>query len=532
MGDSLKPIMYIELTREKFIAMLLIVTVLASGSAFFVLANNAWNLLPGAGHAIARSESGCLYWLFYGSSATEALSTPAGNALSVPVLAYHGEDATSEMPLSVFVEHMRALKADGWRTITMKQYDAWAQGEIQLPDKSFLLTFDDGRKDTYYQFDPVLEDMEFHGVMFVITGLSFPDDGKRSSFYLNETELTRMIASGRWELESHGHADHGTFAVQTTTDLTQSASTTTGHYLTNLFWNTEANRFETSAEFRARVRNDQIVSKRLLEDTFGITVDAFAYPFNDFGQNTVNFPGSKNMLDSVVPKVYTYAFYQTWRQNGDTFNYPRTNNGPGTTAYMEKRVEPPSTWSGKDLIDVLDDGRAKPMPYQSSTFGTEWVETWGDATVTSSGVVLFALPTTSGASAFLNGSGWWGDYYFAATVLWQKSRSVSLIARNLDDRHYAYCDFTPTQVLIKRHTEDGAQTTLTRASATLSTEGTVSLGVGVSGNRMTCYENGTPIVSAVVSMPTRGGIGIEVWDKTPGTARSTVTSVSVTHARE
>src|SRR5262249_2396162 len=161
---------------------------------------------------------------------------PEGDARSIPVLLYHGEGATSNMPTSVFVEQMRALKADGWHTITMQQFDAWERGRLQLPDKSFLLTFDDGRKDTYYQTDPVLRDLGFHAVMFVITGFSMPADNKDSNFYLNKTELADMAASGRWELESHGNLDHASYLVQSTTDLSQAASSTQGHYLSDKFW--------------------------------------------------------------------------------------------------------------------------------------------------------------------------------------------------------------------------------------------------------------------------------------------------------
>ncbi len=523
--------MYIELSRQKMLMLIGIACALLVSILVFLFVNGAWALVAHAEEKIAMSESQFWYWLFYqlpDGNAVSATSVPSGDARSIPVLLYHGEGATSDMPTSVFVDQMRALRAAGWRTITMEQFDAWERGQIQLPDKSFLLTFDDGRKDTYYQADPVLKDTGFQAVMFVITGFSLPSGGKQSDFYLNRTELADMVSSGRWELESHGNADHATYAVQSTTDLSQTASTTQGHFLSNKFWDTSGDRFETNAEFAARVEADMRASKETLESDFGGTVIAFAYPFNDYGQGTVNFPGSVATLDRIIPSIYAYTFYQTWSQNGDTFNYPLANNGPGTSAYMKKRIEPQASWSGQDLLSILDAASAKPLPYASASFGPEWVGTWGLAANTPEGLALAAKTQTSGAAAFLNGSGWWTNYYVDAIVNWQSGSNVSLLARNMNDVAYVACAFSATSVSIEQHFE-GGQREIAAAHASLAVPSLrVDLGMAVSGSNVTCYENGKAVVGgSAPDMGTQGGIGIEIWDKTDGVARATVKKVSV-----
>jgi peptidoglycan/xylan/chitin deacetylase (PgdA/CDA1 family) len=524
--------MLIELSREKIKTLFGLAMIITGGLIIFILSNGIWNFVPHTANFLARAESQLMYNLLYKWPNGSALYADAGvpvasaSAHSIPVLLYHGEGGTSGMPTVVFVDQMRSLKEDGWRTITLAQFDDFMKNGTPLPDKSFLLTFDDGRKDTFYQSDPILKDLGFNAIMYVITGFSLPADGKQPAFYLSQSELQYMVQSGRWDLESHGDQDHRVFHVQSTTDLSQEASTTDGHFMSNKFWVNDANRFETDNEFAARVQDDLKKSKNILEKTFGIHVISYAYPFNDFGQDSVNFPGSQKIDDAIVPNIYGYAFYQTWPGNGDTFNYAKTNNGPGSLPYMIKRIEPAGTWSGKDLLDKLQAGRGKSLPYQSTTFGSEWTDAWGSIS-TGTPMLLKALPTTSGAAAYLNGSNWWHDYIFSATVDHISGNDVALMARNTDDKNYLACTFSASGVMIEDHGE-GTQVVLARSGASWgASEKQMHLGIGVRANQITCYVNNQPVVSTISESDPIGGIGLEVWDRSNGNAQSAITSVTV-----
>ena len=504
-------------------------SVLALLGALFLIGALVWSFSPFLDAYALRSKSEFLYSLFYKLplGPVEATST-TGVARSIPVLLYHGEGSDSDLPTSVFVQQMRALKADGWQTITLEQFDQWEKGKLTLPDKSFLLTFDDGRKDTYYNADPVLEDVGYNAVMFVITGFSLPSSGAKSDFYLNQTELTAMQESGRWELESHGDQDHRQYSIQSTTDLTHKATTLNdGHFLSNKFWETSADRFETDAEFTQRIRSDLTTSKQILENDFNSSVIAYAYPFNDFGEDTVNFPGSEAIVDSVVPSIYSYAFYQTWDQNGDTFNYPETGNGPDSETYMVKRIEPDASWSGQDLITALDEGRAKDIPYTSSSFADDWVTTWGSV-ARGQALTLTAASTTSGASTFLNGSNGWTNYLFTVQFTRTPGTSLSLLARNTNDRDYVRCAFSDGSVDIETNLND-EERVVAHASGYDFEELQGSVGVGIYGSQVVCYVGATPIVSAYVAggVLSKGGIGISIWNKNIAAARATVSHVSV-----
>lgn len=519
-----KPEVVIDLVRIRHV---FIVCAILLFGGLFSIGSAAWFALPEVISFYEREKSTLTYDLFYRSPLylPAAVAAEVPQAVSVPVLLYHGEGNASNMPLGTFVKQLRALKENGWQTVTLTQFESYVRGETTLPDKSFLLTFDDGRVDTYYGADPVLEDLDYNAVMFVITGYSLPQNGVKPGFYLSEAELRNMARSGRWEIESHGDMDHGTYAVQSTLDPSADATTVNGHYISDKFWENDASRFETDAEFKTRVTNDLSKSKQLLEKAFGKTVTAYAYPFNDFGEDTINFPGSTQILDDIVPTLYEYAFYQTWNGNGDTFNYPRINNGPGNTAYMVKRIEPTASWSGDDLIRTLNEGHVKELPYRVENFSGDWVPAWGTVT-DGSDLVLRSSVNTTGAEALLNGSGTWKDYLFSAGFSRDAGTSISLIARNLDNENNVVCAFSNTLIDLQAHVR-GEQRVLVRTSHRTDVAGTI--GMRVSGNSVSCLLNGAVMASGQMpaSVPRQGGIGVQTWSKSPGSAKGELLSARV-----
>lgn len=264
-----------------------------------------------------------------------------GDATTVPVLTYHGIVENPDghnVTLHRFEEQLFALKRAGYTTVSLKEFDAFRRGETELPDKSFLLTFDDGRKDSYYPVDPLLKALDYNAVMFVITRHGLDDE---SPYYLSRRELARMLKSDRWEIASHGKNDHDFYPID--------AEGNEGHFLSNRLWLEGEQRLETLEEFRTRINQDLLASKQDLEASFGIEITGYAYPFGDYGQDTVNFPGAARIIAEVVESIYPLAFYQVW--DGDV------GNGPGLSAFMVKRISVKPAWRGSDLVGILSRGK-------------------------------------------------------------------------------------------------------------------------------------------------------------------------------
>lgn len=99
----------------------------------------------------------------------------------IAVLNYHffyadGENCDESICLNVtkFREHLQYLKDNGFKTLTMNEFTKWMYGEIDLPDKSVLITVDDGAMGTGAhngnKLIPLLEEYKMHATLFLVTG--------------------------------------------------------------------------------------------------------------------------------------------------------------------------------------------------------------------------------------------------------------------------------------------------------------------------------------------------------------------------
>ncbi|MDA8355789.1 MAG: polysaccharide deacetylase family protein [Actinomycetota bacterium] len=128
---------------------------------------------------------------------------------AVPVLCYHGVGAlpaSSQLNVSrtLFAQTMLALHIGGFHTLTLRQYVAWysawrSGGSYHLPTKPILLTFDDGRSDSYRAVDMTLRRYKFHAVEFVVPGWV----RAHPAWELQWTTMRSMDSSGVWTVQEH-----------------------------------------------------------------------------------------------------------------------------------------------------------------------------------------------------------------------------------------------------------------------------------------------------------------------------------------
>ncbi len=525
--------MFYDLTSKKVAPLSSLVVVLLIAVALFSYSNNSLQLVERTMQLSERIRSSFLFSLFYNPPWANTASVTLGEegaARAVPVLIYHGTPPEGNdmppLPQNVFVEQMRALKADGWETITMQQFTDFMKNGKPLPKKSFLLTFDDGRRESFYPVDPVLESLNYHAIMFVITGFSLPQgDEKASTYYLNKTELQHMLDTGRWELESHGDQDHRLYDIPDTSSGGEVETIKKEHFLSNKFWLPEPGRVETNNEYVERVRNDLAHSRALLQSEFRINVRTFAFPFNDYGQNSKNFQGSRDLLEDEIRSIYTFAMYQVDPEREDPFNYPDKNT------LMIKRIEPTASLSGQDLVNILNGAEAKNLPYHATTFTNEWNSNWGNVTASDEALMLKATPKTTGAASLLNGSSWWQDYLVEATVDWKSGEAFSLISRyQSDSRPFLACAFSDGQIVIQTHV--GKKTTSVKSvKYSLANQHNMALLMRVSGNQVTCAADSLSVEAEVgAEFVHQGSVGVQIWGHEMGTEAADVKSISIREA--
>lgn len=118
----------------------------------------------------------------------------------LPVLNYHQVNDRFQTVLTMkpenFEEQIKYLHDNGYHSITQAQFDAYMTGETELPDKSVMITFDDGYVDNYEYAYPILKKYGMTGTIFVITNLV----GTKG--YLTWPQIREMSAGGM-EFGSH-----------------------------------------------------------------------------------------------------------------------------------------------------------------------------------------------------------------------------------------------------------------------------------------------------------------------------------------
>ena len=118
-----------------------------------------------------------------GLDVVEATYKSSSNEQRIAVLNYHffydpalGEDCNESICLEVskFREQLDYLKNNGYKTLKMSEFKKWMFGEIELPEKSVLITVDDGAKGTGKhngnKLIPILEEYNMNATLFLITG--------------------------------------------------------------------------------------------------------------------------------------------------------------------------------------------------------------------------------------------------------------------------------------------------------------------------------------------------------------------------
>ena len=117
----------------------------------------------------------------------------------VLVLNYH-QVANTFNPLAIlpsdFSTQMAYLINNGYVPITPDELDAGLSGELTLPEKPVLITFDDGYSDNYTNAFPILKGYGIRATIFVVPAFV----GKRN--HLTWEQLHEMIESGI-NIQSH-----------------------------------------------------------------------------------------------------------------------------------------------------------------------------------------------------------------------------------------------------------------------------------------------------------------------------------------
>jgi peptidoglycan/xylan/chitin deacetylase (PgdA/CDA1 family) len=191
-------------------------------------------------------------------TSAEALSPAVGRAQQpgsvsrIPVLMYHeiadAADATSYLavPPAAFADQLALLRDEGWRTISAGALSAMlAAGNTVLPERTVVISFDDGYENFYSQAMPELAKHDFTATLFMTSG--WVKEARPSG-----TGIAPMLSWAQLADAARAGIEIG------------------GHTCTHPQLDQLSNR---------SLRDELTVSKRELEDKLGMEVPGVAYPF-------------------------------------------------------------------------------------------------------------------------------------------------------------------------------------------------------------------------------------------------------------
>jgi hypothetical protein len=196
---------------------------------------------------------------------------------AVPVLAYHGINQRPDhysITQQQFAEQMAMLRKAGFEALSIAEYVRFLQGTNErLPARPVLITFDDGRLDSYRGADKILAETGMRATMFAIAGHT----EEHSPFYLTWEELRRMAKSGRWDVQEHAGLGHANVRYD-------AAGRKGPAYAYRQY--TQGSGLESFADFKQRVRHDIMWAKRAMTEQLpGFMPWSFAVPFGNYGHD-------------------------------------------------------------------------------------------------------------------------------------------------------------------------------------------------------------------------------------------------------
>jgi len=177
---------------------------------------------------------------------------------TIPILTYHrfAKSCSSPlcMPENIFDFQMRYLKENGYHAITGDQLLAFLEYHQGIPQKSVLITMDDGYRSVYDIAYPILKKYGFTATIFIYT--SFVEVSKTA---ITWNQLKQMKAAG-FTIGSHT-IDHS--------DLTNPKEG------------------ESEQAFIDRIKRELYGSKKIIDQKLEQNTYFLAYPYGYYDQKSV-----------------------------------------------------------------------------------------------------------------------------------------------------------------------------------------------------------------------------------------------------
>lgn len=191
----------------------------------------------------------------------------------VAIFCYHEIDRPNDsfaISSGRFESHLKYLQKAGYHFVTLDEYLAYTDGKLNLPEKSVMITFDDGYQSFYTKVYPLLKKYDVPAMLAIVTswtdGEGLPTDVRAVATW---DELREMEKSGLVTIVSHSHALHKQQALDPQGDRNGIAGA-------HLYLN---GRYETDEEYNRRLDNDMAQTQAEFQQYLGHPSKVMVWPY-------------------------------------------------------------------------------------------------------------------------------------------------------------------------------------------------------------------------------------------------------------
>ncbi len=207
-----------------------------------------------------------------------------------------------------FKEQLKLLKEKGYTPIRQQDLIAFMKGgeTVRLPEKSVLITIDDGYESNYEWAFPAIVEEKFYATIFNVT-VNLNKNTKYST-RIKWPQAREMVHSGRVLMQSHTHKMHEYGAGLSQEKI---AAATAPIVIDGVL--------ESMAQFRERAKADLLTAKQMLELETYNQVFTFAYPYGKYSDELIEL-----LLETGHEAMYTVE-EGVIRKGMDMAKLPRIN---------------------------------------------------------------------------------------------------------------------------------------------------------------------------------------------------------------
>lgn len=319
-------------------------------------------------------------------------------------VSYFGVDRTNTDTListKRLEEHLRALKDNGYVTITQQDImDYYLKGKT-LPKKSLFLLFEDGRRDTAIFSQKIMEEYNLKATILTYADKFEKEDPK----FLLPKDLSELVKSSYWELGTNGYRLEyinvfdreskylGRLNSIEFSKLAYGIDRDYNHYLMDYIRDEYNIPTESYEDMKSRIDYDYETLSEIYKDKLGNVPDLYVLMHSNTGQF-----GTNNKVSEVNGRWIKELFNINFNREGYSLNVPNSS------IYDLTRIQPQSYWPTNHLLMRIWDDTKQDINFVvgDKEKASKFKEVSGKAEFKDDTILLTSLPSDKGILKLLD----------------------------------------------------------------------------------------------------------------------------------